>query len=137
MEMNKILIDTNIYSDAMRGKKYATDILRRNVQLLVSPVVVGELLAGFKRGKQEEKNKRQLYEFLGRERVVELSISSETSEFYAYILDQLKEKGTPIPTNDIWIAACALENGAALATRDEHFSKIKGLLLILAKLSAE
>ena len=114
----------------MRGKKYAVDIFRRNVLLLFSPVVVGELLAGFKRGKQEEKNKRQLEEFLSKERVLELSISSETSEFYAFILDQLKENGTPIPTNDIWIAASAMENGAAVATRDDHFSKIEGLILI-------
>jgi predicted nucleic acid-binding protein len=54
----------------------------------------------------------------------------ETSEFYAFILNQLKENGTPIPTNDIWIAASAVENGAAVATRDEHFSKIEGLILI-------
>jgi len=128
--MKKILIDTNIYSDAMRGKKYAVDILRRNVEILFSPVVIGELLAGFKRGKQEEKNKRQLNEFLIRERVVELSISSQTSEFYAFILEQLKEQGTPIPTNDIWIAASAMENGAAVVTQDGHFSKIKGIILI-------
>jgi tRNA(fMet)-specific endonuclease VapC len=130
MEMKKILIDTNIYSDAMRGEKYAVNILRRNVQVLISPVVIGELLAGFKRGTQEEKNKQQLNEFLSRERVLELSISSETSEFYAFILNQLKEQGTPIPTNDIWIAASAMEKGAVIATRDEHFPKIKGLIII-------
>jgi len=128
--MKKILIDTNIYSDAMRGEKYAVNILRRNVQVLISPVVIGELLAGFKRGTQEEKNKQQLNEFLSRERVLELSISSETSEFYAFILNQLKEQGTPIPTNDIWIAASAMEKGAVIATRDEHFPKIKGLIII-------
>lgn len=128
--MKKVLIDTNIYSNAMRGEKYAVDILRRNVQVLFSPVVVGELLAGFKRGRQEEKNKKQLYEFLARDRVFELSISSETAEFYAFILKQLKEQGTPIPTNDIWIAASAMENGAAIATRDEHFSEIKGIIII-------
>jgi predicted nucleic acid-binding protein len=114
----------------MRGEKYAVNILRRNVQVLISPVVIGELLAGFKRGTQEEKNKQQLNEFLSRERVLELSISSETSEFYAFILNQLKEQGTPIPTNDIWIAASAMEKGAVIATRDEHFPKIKGLIII-------
>jgi tRNA(fMet)-specific endonuclease VapC len=128
--MKKILIDTNIYSDAMRGEKYAVNILRRNAQVLISPVVIGELFAGFKGGTQEEKNKQQLYEFLSRERVFQLSISSETSEFYAFILNQLKEGGTPIPTNDIRIAASALENGAAVATCDHHFSKINGLILI-------
>ena len=92
--------------------------------------MIGELLAGFKRGTQEKKNKQQLNEFLSKERVLELSISSETSEFYAFILNQLKEQGTPIPTNDIRIAASAMENGAPLATGDEHFSKIKGLITI-------
>lgn len=128
--MKKILIDTNIYSDAMRGKGYAVDILRRNEQLLFSPIVIGELLVGFKRGNQEEKNKRELKDFLSRERVYELSISSDTSEFYAFILEQLKKQGTQIPTNDIWIAASAMENGAAIASRDEHFLRINGIMVI-------
>ncbi|MCK5055231.1 MAG: type II toxin-antitoxin system VapC family toxin [Candidatus Aminicenantes bacterium] len=128
--MKKILIDTNIYSDAMRGKGYAVDILKRNEQLLFSPIVIGELLSGFKRGNQEEKNKRELKDFLSRERVYELSISSDTSEFYAFILEQLKKQGTQIPTNDIWIAASAMENGAAIASRDEHFLRINGIMVI-------
>ncbi|MCK4761140.1 MAG: type II toxin-antitoxin system VapC family toxin [Candidatus Aminicenantes bacterium] len=128
--MKKILVDTNIYSDAMRGKPYAIDIFKRNEQLLFSPVVIGELLAGFKRGKQEEKNKRQLKKFLAKERIFELIISSDTSEFYAFILEQLKKQGTPIPTNDIWIAASAMENGAAVATRDEHFLKVRGIMIV-------
>jgi predicted nucleic acid-binding protein len=130
VEVKKVLIDTNIYSAAMRGEAYAIDILKRNIEILLSPVVIGELLAGFKRGIREEKNKKQLFEFISRERVSLLAISSETSEFYAFILHQLKEQGTPIPTNDIWIAASALESGAALASRDGHFSKIKGIILI-------
>lgn len=128
--MKKILIDTNVYSDAMRGEQYAVDIIRRNQFILFSPVVIGELLAGFKKGKHEEKNKIQLRKFCSMERIIQLSISSDTSVFYAFILDQLKRQGTPIPTNDIWIAASALENGAAMATRDGHFKKIEGLMII-------
>lgn len=128
--MKKVLIDTNIYSAAMRGDEFAVNILKRNIKILISPVVIGELLSGFKRGLNEEKNREQLHEFMNRERVFELSISSETSEFYASILQQLKEQGTPIPTNDIWIAASALENGAPVVTKDGHFSKIKGIILI-------
>lgn len=131
--MKKILIDTNIYSDAMRGKQYAVDIFRYNEQILFSPVVIGELLTGFKRGKYQEKNRQQLGEFLAAERVLELSISSDTAEFYAFILDQLKEQRTPIPTNDIWIAASAMENGTAVATQDKHFLKIKGIIISLQK----
>lgn len=128
--MKKILVDTNIYSDAMRGKQYAVEIFTRYEQIFFSPIIIGELLSGFKRGNQEKKNKHQLKEFLARERIFELSISPDTAEFYAFILEQLKKKGTPIPTNDIWIAASAMENGAAIATRDEHFGKINGIIVV-------
>lgn len=128
--MKKIIIDTNIYSNAMRGVNSAVSILQRYEQIAMSPVVIGELFSGFKKGKLEAKNKLQLKEFLLRERVIMFSITNETSEFYALILNQLREQGTPIPTNDIWIAASAMENGAAIASEDKHFSKIKGIILV-------
>ena len=98
--------------------------------LLISPVVVGELLAGFRRGNLEDENRMKLKDFLSRGRVETVFISMETSEFYSFILNELKKQGTPIPVNDIWIAASALEYGAGIATMDSHFEKIKGLLII-------
>ncbi len=128
--MKKVVVDTTIYSHAMRDVTEAVGVLRKAETLLISPIVIGELLNGFKRGNRENRNREQLQKFLCTERIVCLSITAETSEFYASILTRLQEKGMPIPTNDIWIAASAMENGAALATMDDHFSKIDGLLIM-------
>lgn len=128
--MKKVVIDTNIYSNAFRKEPAAVSIMQHYEEILLSPVVIAELLAGFKRGTREKENKKQLKEFLLRERVREIPITSETSIFYAHIISRLKEQGTPVPTNDIWIAAQAMENGAALATDDGHFNKIPGIMLV-------
>ena len=127
--MKKIIVDTNIYSDAMRGIERAKKYFQQYEIILFSPIVIGELLNGFKRGNQEKQNKRQLNEILSKDRTLNLHITDETAEFYAHILHQLKIDGSPIPTNDIWIAASAMENGAAIATKDEHFKKIKGIII--------
>ena len=128
--MKKILIDTNIYSNAMKGDKAAAHIFSRYEKLLISPIVVGELLAGFRKGKLEDKNRLQLRDFLSRDRVETLSISVGTSDFYSFILNELKKQGTPIPVNDIWIASSAMEHGAGIATYDKHFESIKGIMVI-------
>jgi predicted nucleic acid-binding protein len=90
---------------------------------------VSELLAGFKGGNRERANKEQLMAFAATERVHTAPITTETPEFYARVIHQLRAKGTPIPTNDIWIAALTMEHGASLATSEAHFSKIDGLKL--------
>jgi len=128
--LKKIFIDTNIYSNAMKGEEASIKIFRQYEILLISPVVIGELLAGFRRGKLEDKNRQQLKNFLSRDRVKAVTISMETSEFYSFILNELKTQGTPIPINDIWIAASVMEHGAGIATNDSHFEKIKGLMII-------
>ena len=77
--MKKIFIDTNIYSNAMRGDEDSIKIFRMYETLLISPVVVGELLTGFRRGDTEEKNRLKLKDFLSRDRIKTVSISIETS----------------------------------------------------------
>jgi predicted nucleic acid-binding protein len=128
--MNAVLIDTNIYSYAALGEPGAVEIFQSFERILFSPVAVGELLAGFKGGSREKQNTQQLHRFLGQRRVEVVGINQNTSTFYAMILDTLKRQGTPIPTNDLWIAASALEHGVPLATRDKHFRKIPGLLMV-------
>jgi predicted nucleic acid-binding protein len=128
--MKKVIIDTNVYSDAMRGIAAAIAVFQRNESILFSPVVIGELFAGFRRGQREEQNKLQLKEFLLQERISVLSISEATADFYGYLLQQLRDAGTPIPTNDIWIAASAMEHGAGIATLDAHFFALKGIQII-------
>lgn len=128
--MTGILIDTNIYSYAIKGEPDAVAILKEYDRLLFSPIVIGELLAGFKGGSREKTNETELRDFLSEKMVQVVSVTENTALFYSAILDNLKRQGTPLPTNDIWIAASAMENGAALATRDGHFQKIPGLLLV-------
>ena len=128
--MKKVLIDTNIYCNAMRGIKSAVDIIQYAENILMSPIVIGELYSGFKNGKYEKRNREQLRKFISSPRIKLLQITDYTSDFYSHILTQLRKNGTPIPTNDIWIAASVFENGAKLASLDSHFLKVEGLQLV-------
>ena len=91
---------------------------------MLCAIVVGELFAGFKNGSKEQQNKAVLKDFLSSTNVGLLSLDDATAERYAVILDYLKKNGTPIPINDIWIAACAMQYGLVLVTSDQHFSNL-------------
>ena len=127
--MNRILIDTNIYSNAMRGNSTVTNVLQRVSHIGITAISVGELLSGFSAGKREKENWEDLGVFLDSPRVHIYSIDEDTAEYYSAVLNQLKKQGTPIPTNDIWIGAAAFQHGLQLFTLDKHFSFIKGLIL--------
>jgi tRNA(fMet)-specific endonuclease VapC len=127
--MNKILIDTNIYSSALKGDPVVIQVLRQVVHIGISAISIGELLSGFKGGNREKENRKELGTFLDSPRVILYGINEYTAEYYCAILNQLKSAGTPIPTNDIWIAAVAFQFGLQLYTLDQHFSYIDGLLL--------
>ena len=130
--MNGMLIDTNVYSNAMRGEGSVVATLRRASHIGIASISIGELLSGFKGGTNEQENRAQLAEFLDTPRVALYGVSEDTAEFYASILDGLRDSGTPIPTNDIWIAAVALEHGLRLFSMDHHFGAVAGLLLVSA-----
>jgi len=125
-----VLIDTNIYSLALKGDQGVTGNLRRFELIAISVVSIGELLSGFKGGSQEAKNREELYTFLDSPRVMTRSVDEETADIYASVLNKLRRQGTPIPTNDIWIAACAMQHGLKVYTRDRHFQIIPGLRLL-------
>jgi tRNA(fMet)-specific endonuclease VapC len=128
--MKKVLIDTNIYSLAMKGDVTVVNVLRKIDQIGFSAISAGELFSGFKGGNREEKNREELNVFLDSPRVVVHTIDVATADFYASILNNLKLSGTPIPTNDIWIAAVAFQHGYKLLTKDRHFDLIPGLVII-------
>ena len=128
--MKSILIDTNIYSYAMKGDPESVIVLQQASQIGICSITIGELLSGFKAGKRESENRKELEEFLDAPRVQILAIDEGTAEFYADILNNLRKKGTPIPTNDIWIAAVAFQHGLRLFSKDQHFKKVQGLLLV-------
>jgi tRNA(fMet)-specific endonuclease VapC len=128
--MRRLLIDTNIYSYALRGDDGVVEVLKKAEQIGISVISIGELLSGFKAGGREQKNREELENFLDSPRVIVYSVDEDTSEFYAEILSNLREIGKPVPTNDIWIAAVAFQNGLKLFTKDEHFKAIAGLSLV-------
>lgn len=126
----KIHIDTNIYSNAVKGNPIAQTLLQRAEEISLSPIVIAEIISGFKLGNKESENRKKFYQFLDSPRVIVSKIGEMTAEHYSNIIFQLRKSGKPIPTNDIWIAAKSMEEGKPLASLDKHFHFIKGLLLI-------
>jgi tRNA(fMet)-specific endonuclease VapC len=125
--MRAILLDTNAYTAFMLGAAEVVDVVAHADSLYLNSIVLGELLGGFAAGTREPKNRAELARFLDSPRVKVLPITVDTADSYALIYAGLRRKGHPIPTNDLWIAASALEHGAALLTRDAHFSHVDGL----------
>lgn len=125
------MLDTSAYSAFKRGHGGVVSALRRPRSVLLPSVVIGELLAGFARGSRRERNERDLAAFLARTRVEEVPVTHETAERYAAIHSSLRAAGTPIPTNDVWIAASAMEHGALLLTLDGDFESVPQILVEL------
>jgi len=126
--IREILLDTNAYSAFKRNSPDAIEIIRHALVIGINSIVVGELLAGFAVGKREALNRQELSQFLGSKRVKRLTADEGTAENYAIIYRNLRQKGQPIPTNDMWIAATALQHGFAVFTYDGHFQYVDGLI---------
>ena len=125
--MRPILLDTNAYTAFMLLAAEVIEVIAHADKLFLTPIVLGELLGGFAAGTREPKNRAELARFLDSPRVEVLGLTAQTADSYALVHAGLRRKGHPIPTNDLWIAASALEHGAALLTRDAHFAHIDGL----------
>ncbi len=123
----RVCIDTNAYSAFMQGDRGIKEILEKADNVLVPSIVLGEVYAGFYMGQRAKTNIEELNSFLEQPGIATVSIDDSIAERYGLLIKALKEAGTPLPTNDIWIAAAALETGARLLTRDEHFESIAGL----------
>jgi predicted nucleic acid-binding protein len=106
------------------------DRLEEAESIFVPVVALGEIRSGFLGGARAAKNEMRLQWFLSQEGVTVLPVDGGVSHRYAQIHRALRARGKPIPTNDLWIAAIALENGLALYTRDEHFRAVPGLALM-------
>ncbi len=125
--MRSIAIDTNAYSVFKRGDEQVLEVLRQAPRVLISITVLGELLGGFAFGAKEGPNRAELTAFLASPRVQVVPLTSATADIYASLYAALRRLGKPIPTNDLWIAASAMEHGAALLSLDQHFAPIVGL----------
>lgn len=129
MALTGLLLDTSAYSAAKRGHPGAVAAVRRADRLILTPVVLGELHAGFRLGKHARRNESELDAFLASPRVTVVDVDTETARRYAIIYQGLREAGTPIPTNDIWIAASAMQHGCAVVTADRHFANVPQILV--------
>ena len=130
MAVGNLLIDTSAYAAFKRGHAEAIAALRQARSILIPAIVLGELLAGFNVGGKSEKNRSELSEFQFSSRVSLVKITRETAERYAHIYAYLRGIGRPIPTNDLWIAASAMEHGAELLTLDTHFLNVPQIMII-------
>lgn len=124
----RVCLDTNAYSDLRKGKPGLDKLLEEAEEILVPAPVIGELEYGFLLGSRARENEEELADFLSLPGVREIPVSRGIAERYAYVKASLRKRGTPIPENDVWIAAVALETGSRLLTSDAHFDRIPGLL---------
>ena len=120
----EIAIDTNRYRDFADGVPDVVHQFRVSARIYVPLIVVGELRAGFLMGRRGQENQRVFEQFLHRPRVDILLPTQETATHYAALFKQLRTAGTPVPTNDLWIAALVMQHGVTLFSRDKHFDAI-------------
>ncbi len=126
----RVMLDTNAYSALGHGHAKVSALVMGAKALIFSTVVVGEVLAGFRGGSRLEQNLLELDRFLALPRVSLLPVTRTTADRYSRITHALRRKGCPIPSNDIWIAAQAMETGADLISFDRHFEQVEGLVWV-------
>lgn len=122
--MTRLCLDTSAYSNFRRGEPRVVDHMDRAEWIGVPSVVVGELCAGFLLGTRADENRRELSELLDHPVVEILAITEDVALIYGEIVVDLRHRGRPLPTNDIWIAATAARAGASILTFDRHFRDI-------------
>ena len=124
----RVALDTNRLTDLFQGDAALADRLGECDEVWLPLVVLAEIKAGFYGGSQQHRNESLLQGFLAKSTVGILLPARGTAEHYARLFVQLKRAGTPIPDNDLWIAALVLENDLQLITRDQHFECVPQLL---------
>ena len=124
---SRLVLDTSAYSHFRTGDERVLDQLTRAEIVLMPTIVIGELEAGFRLGSRYRENRVALAEFLDEPFVNVVGVNAEVARRYGEIFAELKRAGTPLPINDIWIAACALESAAHLLTFDGDFARIARL----------
>jgi tRNA(fMet)-specific endonuclease VapC len=124
----RVAIDTNRYVDLCKGVAETVAILETAAEIIVPFVVLAELRAGFLLGRRQVENERSLSRLLLKDGVEVVYPDDQTTHHYASVFRQLRKQGTPIPTNDMWLAALVLQHNLALHARDEHFDHLPQLV---------
>ena len=126
--MKTVLLDTNAYTALLTGDDRVLGAMAGAERVLMSSIVLGELCAGFEAGSRRNENHAVLREFLSQPAVRTVDVTRATAEVFGVVKSQLKRAGRPIPINDVWIAAHAVETGAWVVTYDRHFVSVAGLV---------
>ena len=127
--MSRILVDTSAYSEHLRDHPEVKAAIQRASEIGLSVVSIGELRAGFLKGGRTRRNEELLRSFLASPRARAIPVNEETASRYAAIRDYLRRQGTPVPVNDVWIAATAAQHGLRLLTLDAHFLQIPQVIV--------
>lgn len=122
-----VLLDTSAYAHFRRGQRDVVEILTNAEKVYLTAVTLGELEAGFVLGSRAEENRTNLREFVSEPFVTVVNIDAAVATLYGNLFARLRNAGTPVPTNDIWIASCALRVGAQLVTFDSDFDRFRDL----------
>jgi tRNA(fMet)-specific endonuclease VapC len=126
----RVALDTNRYVDLCRGVAGTAATVGTAEEVFLPFVVVAELRAGFALGRRAAENEQVLRRFLAKDGVGTLFADEQTTHHYAAVFRQLRRQGTPIPTNDIWIAALTLQHDLVLHARDRHFDHLPQILRV-------
>lgn len=126
----RVALDTNRYVDLCKGVVETVALLEEAEAVVLPFVVVGELRAGFVHGRRQAENEQILRRFLLKEGVRTLFADDQTTHHYASVFRQLRRQGTPIPTNDMWLAALVLQHNLVLHARDKHFDHLPQLVRV-------
>jgi len=130
----KIVLDTNIYCDFAEGIPDAVDAMATYGEYIFIPsIVIGELSFGFMKGSRQQFNEKKLQQIVSRLRIEIIDVNKNVARRYAIIYLSLVKKGVKIPINDVWIAACCMEVGGTLLTRDKHFEFVDQIESIFLK----
>jgi len=124
----RLLLDTNVVIAIFAGESAVLAHLAEATEVFVPAIVLGELHYGARKSSRVEANVARIDEFASESAVLECN--GESAKHYGIIKNRLRAKGRPIPQNDIWIAAIAVQHGLDMVSRDPHFEEIEDLRLV-------
>ena len=131
MSPGRLVLDTSAYSHFRAGHKETLESIAGADVVHLPTTVLGELYGGFQLGRQERENRQALSDFLAEPFVSVLPTTPEVAEQYGRVYAALRRRGRPIPVNDMWIAAAAIDCGGHLVTFDSDFQFVSGLTVSL------
>lgn len=130
----KLVLDTNIYCDYAEGLPHAVEFMAtRGDDIYLPSIVLGELTYGFMKGSRQQFNERKLQEIINKLKIEIIDVNRNVSRKYAIIYLALVKKAAKIPINDVWIAACCMEVGGTLLTRDRHYQRVEQIETVILR----